>query len=545
MVKPPNNLPASGNGVSDAPLGAVSAYSGIDGPDPATLVPDGSSRQPREDSRPKISIRLRLILAFFLIFALCAGISVWIIYSQAAVQHKIRFLEIADGYMREIQQVRRYEKNYLLYETNLQDAVSHLHQAQKTILDNHDHLTKVIAQEHVDTILHGTQAYEQLLGQIAAPGSVEQADAIESRLRRQGAQMIALATDFAERERQAVDRTFSQVKKVTSAFLGVLMIIMILIALFINREILKSLIRFQGYTDRIAAGDFTRIRPARKFQDEFTQLAMAVNHMIDELEKRQKILVESHKMRAIGNLVAGVAHELNNPLNNILLTVASLQEDYDAYPETEKMEMIGDVISETDRAQKIVRNLLDFARESETRIRRLDVKRTLEKAISLVSNQVRIAKIRLETFIPDDLPPVHGDDQLLNQVFVNLILNAVDVLPEEQGRISISIDKARRDGYLAMNISDNGPGMPEHICKRIFEPFFTTKAEGKGTGLGLSVSRGIIQQLGGFIEVESVVGTGTTFSVFLPTTHIPFKPGSGRKTSEPQENSRNAARNVV
>jgi signal transduction histidine kinase len=544
MVKRPANLPESGNGVSDASLGVVSAYAGIDGPDPVVLAADNASRPSPEDSRPRISIRFRLILAFFLIFALCAGISVWIIYSQAALQHKIRFLEIADGYMREIQQVRRYEKNYLLYKTNLQDAISHLHQAQKTIRDNHDHLTRVIAQEHFDTLLRGTQVYEQLLDRIADLGSGAQADAIESRLRSQGAQMIAMATDFVERERQAVDRTFSQVKKVTFAFLGVLMIIMILIALFINHEILKSLIRFQGYTDRIAAGDFTRIRPARKFQDEFTKLAMAVNHMIDELEKRQRILVESHKMRAIGNLVAGVAHELNNPLNNILLTAASLQEDYDAYPETEKKEMIDDVISETDRAQKIVRNLLDFARESETRIRRLDVKRTLEKAISLVSNQVRIAKIHMETSIPDDLPPVHGDDQLLNQVFVNLILNAVDVLTEEKGSISISIDKARKHGYLAVDISDNGPGMPEHICKRIFEPFFTTKTEGKGTGLGLSVSRGIMQQLGGFIEVESVVGTGTTFSVFLPTTHIPFKPGSERKTSEPQENGRNAVRGV-
>jgi len=532
MNQRPNNLPESGNGLSDAPTGVVSAYSGIDGSDPVALATDSARRQSQEDSRPKISIRFRLILAFFLIFVLCTGISVWIIYSQAVVQHKIRFLEIADGYMREIQQVRRYEKNYLLYETNLQDALSHLHQAQKTIQDNHDHLTKVIAQEHFEALLRGTQVYEQLLDQIANPVNGAQADAIESRLRSQGAQMIALATDFAERERQAVDRTFSLVKNVTLAFLGVLMIILILIALFINREILKSLIRFQGYTDRIAAGDFTRIRPARKFQDEFTQLAMAVNHMIDELEKRQKILVESHKMRAIGNLVAGVAHELNNPLNNILLTAAALQEDYDAYPEAEKLEMIEDVISETDRAQKIVRNLLDFARESETSIRRLDIKKTLNKAVSLVSNQLRIAKIRLEVFIPNDLPPVHGDAQLLNQVFVNLILNAVDVLPEEKGSISISIDKARKDGYLAMNISDNGPGMPEHICKRIFEPFFTTKAEGKGTGLGLSVSRGILQQLGGFIEVKSIVGTGTTFSVFLPTTHIPFKPGLERKTIE-------------
>ncbi len=504
------------------PGGAAGIYAGMAGSGKVESPQASWNEQLRH--RPKISIRFRLILAFSIIFIFCAVITVWMVYAVMTVQHKIRFLEIAESYMNEIQQVRRFEKNYLLYGTNLEDALRHLALAQKIMAENREKVIKVISLDHYLNLIRGTEEYAVLLKKMGESRDAQVSTDVEGRLRRHGAQMIRFAADFAERERQAVDRTFLLVKRVTLTFLVVLLTMMLVAALFINNEILKNLHYLRGYTDRIAAGDFTHITPRRWYRDEFTQLAMAINHMIDELEKRQKILVESHKIRAIGNLVAGVAHELNNPLNNILLTAASLEEDYDVIPPEEQKEMIADVIGETERAQRIVRNLLDFARESETRIQRLDLKETLQKAIDLVSNQVKIAKIRLETYLPDNLPPVHGDEQLLGQVFVNLILNAVDVLPQRQGRITISIDKDRQDEYVAVSITDNGPGIPEHILRRIFDPFFTTKPEGKGTGLGLSVSRGIVQQLGGYIRVESEVGKGTTFTVFLPTTEIPFEP---------------------
>lgn len=503
------------------PGGAAGVYAGMG--TSGTMGDASASWNEQLRHRPKISIRFRLILAFSIIFIFCAAITVWIVYAMVTVQHKIRFLEIAESYVNEIQQVRRYEKNYLLYGTNLDDARRHLSRAQKIMADNRDKVIKVIAPDHYRNIIRGAREYEVLLKKIGIGCGDKSRVEIEGRLRSHGAQMVASAADFAKRERQAVDRTFLLVRRVTVGFLVVLMAMMLVAALFINSEILKNLGLLRGYTDRIAAGDFTRITPRQWYRDEFTQMAMAINHMIDELEKRQKILVESHKIRAIGNLVAGVAHELNNPLNNILLTAASLEEDYDDIARPEKEEMIADVIGETERAQKIVRNLLDFARESETRIKRLDLNKTLQKAIDLVANQVKISRIRLETYLPKNLPPVHGDAQLLGQVFVNLILNAIDVLPQREGRITISVDRDRKDGYVAVSITDNGPGIAEHVLKRIFDPFFTTKPEGKGTGLGLSVSRGIVQQLGGYIRAESEVDKGTTFSVFLPTTDIPFK----------------------
>jgi two-component system NtrC family sensor kinase len=139
-----------------------------------------------------------------------------------------------------------------------------------------------------------------------------------------------------------------------------------------------------------------------------------------------------------------------------------------------------------------------------------------------VGNQIRLKKVRLALEITENLPAVHGDRQLLSQVFMNLFLNALDVL-SDKGEIRISFDTERRENFLAVNVTDNGPGIPDHIISRIFDPFFTTKPKGKGTGLGLSVSRGIIRRLGGYLQVESRLGAGTTFTVLLPVTNIPSK----------------------
>jgi signal transduction histidine kinase len=230
--------------------------------------------------------------------------------------------------------------------------------------------------------------------------------------------------------------------------------------------------------------------------------------------------VESHKLRAIGTLVAGVAHELNNPLNNTLLTASMLKEDLNTLSNEEKIEMIDDVINETVRSQKVVKNLLDFAREGEASIAPLEIDKIVNDSASLVVNQVRFAKIKLEVHCEPNLPKIHADEQKLKQVFINLILNAVDVLPPG-GQIQIHVQKDKLPGYVLVSVYDNGPGIPEHVQSRIFEPFFTTKAKSKGTGLGLSVSRGIIKHLGGNIYFKSSPETGTTFMVSLPAIDSP------------------------
>jgi len=147
---------------------------------------------------------------------------------------------------------------------------------------------------------------------------------------------------------------------------------------------------------RIAEGDFTPLRPMRRFYDEFSELAVAMNHMISQLVHRQELLVQAHKLHAVGTLTAGVAHELNNPINNIMLTAALLQEDYEDTSEEEKLDMISDLVSQSERAQRIIRNLLDFARESDIVSEPHDVQGIIEETLQLASNQIKLAKVKVQ-----------------------------------------------------------------------------------------------------------------------------------------------------
>jgi two-component system, NtrC family, sensor kinase len=476
--------------------------------------------------RPSISIRTRLILAFSLIFALCAGVTLWSIYFVSKVQAKIHFLETSGNYRAEIQEARRYEKNYLLYGTDLPGAITHLQNAEQILNENSKSIQKIIGANALRIMTSHVAEYHNQISKLTGPTSDDERKITEIKLREHGGQMVDLALDFEIKEKESMEKMLVLARRIPFLFLGLLLGCIIFIVSFLVRQLLGSFARFMAYTKRIGEGDFSPIIPQKKYRDEFSELAQAFNRMIHELDQRYRILVESHKLRAVGTLVAGVAHELNNPLNNTMLTATMLQEDFHDLSDEEKMDMIQDIITETERSQKIVRNLLDFAREGESQVTPLNLDEILKGAIRLVANQVKLAKINLVTVFEEDLPPIHGDAQMLQQVFINLILNAVDVLPEK-GTISVSNGMSKDDAFVVVKVKDNGPGIPEHILSRIFEPFFTTKAKGKGTGLGLSVSSGIVQKLGGYIQAGSKSGEGTTFSVFLPTTNIPSHISSG------------------
>ncbi len=470
--------------------------------------------------RPTFTLRARLIVAFSLFFLFCLGVTIWTISILADVHERILFLEVADDYTAEIQQARRFEKNFLLYGTNLDDALEHVRNAQRLTAQNTARFRGVVGEESLSTMNQHVADYLLLLDELGRADSVGERARVEAELRDHGAEMVSLALEFVDKERQLVHSMLSLARSIPFVFLCALFLLIVLTITFLVRHILSGLSRFMKYTDRISAGDLTPITPTRKYRDEFSELALMINRMVRELDRHHRILVESHKLRAMGTLVAGVAHELNNPLNNILLTASLLSEEYEDLDDGERQEMLKDVIGQAERSKKTVRNLLDFARESEMRVEPLDVRKLLEKTTELLRNQLRVKKIRLSQNLPDLLPAVHGDQQLLSQVFMNLILNAIDVLPEK-GKIRIDIDTERVEGFLAVDITDNGPGIPRHILSQIFDPFFTTKPQGKGTGLGLSVSRGIVRKLDGYLNVESELKEGATFTVLLPITTIP------------------------
>jgi signal transduction histidine kinase/ActR/RegA family two-component response regulator len=233
----------------------------------------------------------------------------------------------------------------------------------------------------------------------------------------------------------------------------------------------------------------------------------------------QSKLLQTEKMAAVGQLVSGIAHELNNPLTAImgygqLLLGQGLPPEQ--YSEASK------VFQQAERARRIVKNLLYFARENEPERTRVDLNEIVERTLALRSYELRVENILVECELAADLPETMADPYQLQQVVLNLLMNAEQALLQERGQGKVKIKTRMADGHrIALEISDDGPGIPREIASRIFDPFFTTKPPGVGTGLGLSIVYGIVKQHGGEVTFENQSGGGTRFAVELPVLEIP------------------------
>jgi two-component system NtrC family sensor kinase len=222
-------------------------------------------------------------------------------------------------------------------------------------------------------------------------------------------------------------------------------------------------------------------------------------------------LQHSEKMASIGILAAGVAHEVNTPLTGISSYTQMLREQIK--PEDLRYPLLEKIEKQTFRAAKIINNLLNFSRSATAEVENIDVNRVLLDVLSLVEHQLEKNRVKLVREFAEDLPPVRGNENRIQQVFFNLILNARDAMPS--GGWLTLVTKAD-DDTVVIEVRDTGHGIRREDIKRIYDPFFTTKGIGRGTGLGLSVSYGIVQEHGGAIFVESAPGKGTTFQVALP-----------------------------
>jgi len=264
----------------------------------------------------------------------------------------------------------------------------------------------------------------------------------------------------------------------------------------------------------------------------------------DQTEKRrlQEQLLQSEKMSAIGQLIAGVAHDLNNPLASVVGFSDLLGEAADVPPRL--AEPLAVIRQEAERASAIVRNLLSFARRQEGERHLQSIRPILESTHQLLKNQLMAARIELTLTFEPGLPEVEVHANQIKQVFVNIINNAAQAIASTRGKTGVGggridiVTRCEPDG-LSVNVSDNGPGIPQAVAQRVFEPFFSTKSEGEGTGLGLSISQGIVKEHGGNITVDPggpATGRGATFSVELPTgIHADLSPSPATLVPAPTE----------
>ena len=330
--------------------------------------------------------------------------------------------------------------------------------------------------------------------------------------------------------RNAVMGTF-----MTVAVIGFFLIIFI--SYLITRTITRPLSEMVDVTNRVAAGDLDYVIKI-KSKDEIGQLAYSFNRMIaslkkmrreleewgntleqkvkhrtEELAAMQRTLMQSQRLASLGKLAAGIAHEINNPLGGILVLSSLVMEDLpDSDPHRENLE---EVIKQTMRCRDIVKGLLQFSRQEQGKTEYVNVNEVLNNTLALIEKQALFHNIKVKKNFQEDLPFILGDNSQLQQVFMNVILNAVQAM-EEVGDLTLTTFRDKKDDLVVIEITDTGCGIPEDLIDRIFDPFFTTKEVGEGTGLGLAIAYGIITRHNGRMSVKSKVGEGTTFTIKIP-----------------------------
>lgn len=286
----------------------------------------------------------------------------------------------------------------------------------------------------------------------------------------------------------------------------------------LSRRITRPLERLSNAVHKIGKGDFN-VNVDINSHDEIGQLSNSFNEMVEELNEREQslqktqfALVQSEKMAAIGTLTAGLAHEVKNPLSAVLgyaqLAKRKLPESSGLHDHLDTIE------SETRRCNDIIGNLMQFSRQEKGEFIEICANEVVEKTVGIVDHQLSLENVRIETNLLEEMPTILGNPNQLQQVIMNLAINAQQAMGEEGGIVSIKTDV--KDDSVLIVVDDTGPGIDQDVADKIFEPFYTTKPAGQGTGLGLSVTYGIVLDHGGEISIGATDAGGARFTVRIP-----------------------------
>lgn len=490
------------------------------------------------------SLRQKVTFGYYALATLIVGLSLFAFFELRLIGDKImsggRIAEFFDATL----EIRRFEKNFFLYrqKSDLAENRAYVQQAQNILREHRaafvslagpvypDELAQPDGLAQPDELARALHDYAALMETYAAstPPATEK---LETSIRQAGKAIVTAAESIARAERSSLQASLNRHRQVLLASIALLVVAAVGIGLLVSRRVARPLQRLEDDMTAVANGKLTRLE---SFSDdrEIASLTQAFNQVMRDLELRQQQLVRAEKLAALGTLLSGVAHELNNPLSNISTSCQILLEEGETADPVLRDELLGEIDAQTLRARNIVRSLLDFARDRENSHDCLPLAPLIAETLRFVKGQVPTqVDVRLD--IPSSLN-VAGDRQRLQQVFLNLIRNALEAV-EGAGHVSISARQYRPNRNVPDNgaalsfgrcsssgeiveieIRDDGHGISTDLLPRIFDPFFTTKDVGKGSGLGLFIAFEIIEEHGGCIAVESKPGKGTVFHVCLP-----------------------------
>lgn len=506
------------------------------------------------------SIRQKITLGYYAIVAMIIGLSVFTFFELRFIERRITFGEAISEFFDTTLEIRRFEKNYFLYEqaSDYLENTAYVAKASELLENKITGFTALSSISQIETLRERLKTYRKLIDEYAALNErnkqkkrlegAARKTMLEGRIRGTGKDITTIAEEISKTERRRIQALLNNSQHILILSIVLLSIAVIAIGQVLSRMVVKPLKLIEKNMEVIADGRFEKIRIDSRDR-EIASLTNAFNKMLRELELRQRHLVQSEKLASLGTLLSGVAHELNNPLSNISSSNQILAEELREAREKKlpgpwpldpafAAELIAQINDQSDRARNIVRSLLEFSRDKDFKKQQLPLRVLFEETIRFVKGQIP-ANTTIRIDVPGDIT-ITADKQRIQQAFLNLIKNALDAVPGEGGDVSIkahrnsAVDKGADDdtgiyNYLKyrgkcsleedtvdIEIHDTGPGIPPDALPRIFDPFFTTKDVGKGSGLGLFIVHEIIEEHGGCIAVDSEPGKGTSFLIRLP-----------------------------
>lgn len=475
------------------------------------------------------SLRQKIIFGYSIIGVMVIGLSLFSFLELRLLERKIAAGERIAEFFDISLEIRRFEKNYFLYRqaADLAENQEYVGRA-RALLREYDPLFEALDEPaRISRLAGDLERYAALMKEYGQGGS---SDARANAIRKTGKEIVTVAEALAKAERGTLQALLDRHRQILIGSVAGVTLLVIVIGQLLSRRVVRPLKQMEASMEAVAAGRLAKLEMTTDDR-EIVSLTQAFNHVIQELELHQGQLVRSEKLAALGTLLSGVAHELNNPLSNIATSCQILVEEIDGNNPAFMQELLGQINGETWRARQIVRSLLDYARDREFIGEALLVAPLVEETLRLIRGLIP-AQVSVSSRIPVDMA-IQGDKQRLQQVLLNLIRNAVEATAGA-GNVQIAARLASNDhnpcvaGALVfgqysghgemveIEIRDDGHGIAADILPRIFDPFFTTKEVGRGLGLGLFIVFEIIEEHGGCIAVESQPGKGTAFFVRLP-----------------------------
>ena len=458
-----------------------------------------------------MKIEHKVLYSYFINVAFIVMIGLFALQNMNQVLAKLRFVEISDDLNASFLEMRISEKNFLLYKDEKWIANIHenIDDSRKAIDATKEDISRVIGDNNLQLLNSYLDEYSKVIDEIDKSGGKN--PRLETELRTVGGKLRDFFKNKTQLERQSVNDIISNAKSLLFISFLCILFLAIVLGRIISKKIMVSLRVIEGLALSIAEGNFSKIDDV-KSKDEFGSVILAINRMSQELEDRGEEIIQAKKLASLGVLTAGVAHELINPLNNISMIAQNSLELYDYLSKENRLALLNRVAEETKRMEAVVRNLLDFSKSREAKLKEANINDIVRKSVRLMQNTLDLSNIEPRMNLERNLPRVRVDENQIEQVIVNLIVNGVQAMPPG-GKLFIETKRSDEDKVYIL-VKDTGQGIPSEYMTNIFDPFFSTKSS--GTGLGLSVSYGIIKNHKGNIRVESTVGVGTTFTIELP-----------------------------